>query len=200
MTATEFPRSLPRIHFKLILIRLNRALAWGLLLSPPVQIMMGTAFWNGLVFDLMLLLIHGALSLFLFGTPRASSFRHQHLLSRLMGGQREALTGRDRFLLDSWRILISLFAPWLLAFMAYAVMLAADVAPLSGLLFLPLVSAVLYFNLLLPVSVLRHVRDASSYAYKRWRLPAEEARWLGWGTMFAFVVLSIANLFKGLWV
>jgi hypothetical protein len=191
---------LPEVNTKLLLIRFNRLLAWSLLLSPPVQIMMGTGFLNGIVFDLVLLLLHGLLSLILFGTPRAASFRAQHRLTRFLGGKRDSLMGRDRFLLDGWRILISLLNPWVLGVLAYAVTFAATLVNIIGLLFLPLVSAMLYFNLLLPVSVLRHVRDASSYAYRRWHIPAAEAVWLGWGTMWVFVVLSIVNLLKGLWL
>lgn len=190
----------PAVNTKLLWIRFNRLLAWALLLSPPVQIMMGTGFVNGLVFDLALLLVHGVLSLILFGTPRAASFRAQHQLARFLGGKRDALTGRDRFLLDGWRILISTLNPWVLGLMAYAVMLAAMFVNIIGLLFLPLISAMLYFNLLLPVSILRHVRDASSYAYRRWRIPSTQAIWLGWATMGVFAVLSFVNLFKGLWL
>jgi hypothetical protein len=199
MNTFEFPLTWPRFNAKLFWIRINRTLAWTLLLSPPVQIMLGTGFLNGLAFDLVLLLIHGALSLILFGTPRAASFRSQHALMRFLGGDRSLLKGRDRFLLDAWRILICLFNPWAMALLAYAVTFAAMFLNILGLLFLPLISALLYFNILLPASVLRHVRDASSYAYKRWRVPPEQALWLGWGTMIAFSVLSIANLFKGIW-
>ncbi|MBS7808440.1 hypothetical protein [Variovorax sp. PCZ-1] len=192
--------SLPSFNTKLLLIRFNRMLAWALLISPAVQIMVGTGFLRGLVFDLVLLLIHALLSLIVFGTPRAASFRNQHTLRRFFGGDRALVLGRDRFLLDAWRILISLLNPWVMGMLAYAVTFAAAFVNIIGLLFLPLISALLYFNLLLPASILRHVRDASSYAYRRWRLSPTEARWLGWATMWVFVVLSFVNLVKGLWL
>jgi hypothetical protein len=200
MSTTSFAGTARSINNKMRLIQFNRGLAWVLLLSPPVQIMLSTGLINGIVFDLVLLIAHGALSLVLFGTPRAASFRSQHALMRFLGGDRSRLKGRDRFLLDAWRILICLFNPWAMAMLGYAVTFAAMFLNILGLLFLPLISALLYFNILLPASVLRHVRDASSYAYKRWRVPPEQALWLGWGTMIAFGVLSIANLFKGMWI
>lgn len=190
----------PEFNTKLLLIRFNRLLAWALLISPAVQIMMGTGFLNGLVFDLLLLLIHAALSLILFGTPRAASFRKQHVLMRFFGSNRALLAGRDLFLLDAWRILMSLLNPWVLALVAYVLAFAMQLIPPLGLVFLPLLSAFLYFNLLLAASILRHVRDASSYAFRRWRIPPTEAVWLGWGTMWVFVVLSFVNLVKGLWL
>ncbi len=191
---------IPEFNTKLFVIRFNRLLAWSLLISPVVQIMMGTGFWRGLVFDLVLLLVHAALSLALFGTPRAASFRHQHLLMRFFGGSRASLTGRDRFLLDTWRIPLSLINLTLLIALYFLVFSLLHIWGWLDLMALPMMCAFLFFNLLLPVSIFRHVRDASSYAYRRWHVPAEQVVWLGWSTMAVFVVLSLVNLFKGLWL
>jgi hypothetical protein len=141
----------------------------------------------------------GLISLRFFGMPRASSFRAQHGLQRFFGGvRRDALHGRDVFLLDAWRVQVSLVNHVPLALAIYVILWIADLIPLLGLLFLPLLSAFLFFQLLFAASVLRHVRDATAYAYRRWHLPEREARALGWLTMGCFVILSWMNLIKGI--
>jgi hypothetical protein len=184
----------PLLNTKLLLIRFNRALAWALLVSPAVHILLGTPFWQGVGIDLILLLTHGLLSLALFGEPRSAAFRAQHSMRRFLGGRRDALQGRERFLLDAWRILISLIRPVLLIGVVW---LLARV-PLLWLLYLPLFSAVMFFQLLLAASLLRHVRDATAYAYRRWRMPADEALLLGWLTLAVFLTLTYCNLVKEL--
>jgi hypothetical protein len=151
--------------------------------------------------DLVMLLVHGLLSLALFGAPRSDAFRKQHSLWRFLGGCRDVLQGRERFLLDAWRILISMTRPLSLTLLAYVTALPSlalpMVMPLVWIaLWLPLSMLMLFFQALLAASVLRHVRDASSYAYRRWRMPAHEARLLGWLTLAAFVVLFVANIWK----
>lgn len=189
---------LPTLNAKLLLIRFNRMLAWALLISPVAQIMMGTGFWRGLKFDLGILLMHAVLSVILFGLPRAESFRHQHIFRRLIGGHRDLLHGRNRFLLDALRIWASVVKLLLIPVMIGGLLSFLMFWPVFVLLVFPLGMACLYFSLLLAASVLRHVRDASIYAYRRWHIPHTAATWLGWGTMGVFVALSYVNLIKGL--
>jgi hypothetical protein len=184
----------PWLGYKLLMIRLNRVLAWALLVSPALHIIWGTSFWRVVGIDLLVLLAHGLLSLALFGKPRSTNFRAQHSMRRFLGGRRDVLQGRERFLLDAWRILISLIHPALLIFVAY--WMAA--VPLLWWLYLPAISGLLFFQLLLGASVLRHVRDATAYAYRRWRISADEAQLLGWLTLGVFVMLTYCNLIKEL--
>jgi hypothetical protein len=189
----------PRLNTKLLLIRFNRSLAWALLLSPALHIMGGTPFWYGIGIDLLLLLAHGLLSLALFGKPRSTAFRAQHGFHRFLGGQRDLLQGRERFLLDAWRILLSLFNTVSLTACAWLIMISPFLLlPLLWVLYLPLWSAVMFFQLLLAASLLRHVRDATAYAYRRWRIPANEALLLGWLSLGVFLTLTYCNLIKEL--
>jgi hypothetical protein len=198
MKPASLPTRLVQANPKLLVIRINRLLGWALLALPPVQIMLGTSFWRGLAWDLALLLVHGLISLALFGTPRASSFRAQHSVRRFLGGSRDALRGRDVFLLDAWRVLMSLLSPVPLALFAYLLAVLSMLLPILGLLAVPLFCAFLFFQLLFVASVLRRVRDATAYAYRRWHLPEREAAMLGWLTMGCFVILSFTNLIKGM--
>jgi hypothetical protein len=198
MKLLNIPSNTTLANPKLLVIRFNRLLGWALLASPPVQIMLGTGFWRGLAWDLAILLVHGLISMAVFGTPRASSFRAQHGLQRFFGGSREALRGRDIFLLDAWRVLVSLLSPLPLTMLAVPLSMIVLILPLLGLLILPIISAFLFFQLLFTASVLRHVRDATAYAYRRWGLTQSKAAMLGWLTMSCFVALSFMNLIKGI--
>jgi hypothetical protein len=210
MKFLNIPTSAALANPKLLVIRFNRLLGWALLASPPVQIMLGTGFWRGLAWDVAILLVHGLISLALFGKPHSESFRTQPRLQLFFGGSRDALHRRDRLLMDAWRILISLLRFGLFVFLAYWVAMfgyagaALDslawniVMLVSVVLIFPVFSGLLFFQLLFTASVLRHVRDATAYAYRRWGLTQSEAGMLGWLTMGCFVMLSFMNLIKGI--
>jgi hypothetical protein len=198
LTASASRKNIAKWPSKLLWIRFNRLLAWTLLISPAMHILWGVSFVNGLLIDLVLLLAHGLLSLALFGAPKSEAFRKQHSLQRFLGGSRAELQGRERFLLDAWRILISVVRPVLLVLAGYAISVPLMIFPMLWLLYLPLASGLMFFQALWAVSMLRHVRDASSYAYRRWRLPAQEASVLGWLTLVVYVCLTLVNLFKEL--
>lgn len=159
-------------------VQVNRALAWGLLLSPLAQIAMRTPFIRGLLFDLALLGAHAALSLALFGLPKVPGSDGWKLW---FGFKPKDLAPRSSFLMTGWRI--ALVAPYsILSFMG----------SLAWFSWLP----ALWLWLRLPFSVVGHIAAAIAYAGRRWRLRMEDAWILGGFCAFIFIVASIYNLLR----
>ncbi len=183
-----------------LLIRLNRLLAWGLLLSPVIQILLGTGFGTSVAFLLVLLVIHALLSFVLFDKSLTYTAPERSKSNSTTGEQSNWRVTRNKFFKNASRIFIGLLAPFLFFITALPFMFAVGAKPSLGLLFIPLTLVILYFNALFILSILRHVRDASSYAFRRSWLPRSDALWLGWWTMWVFAALSMINLFKGFWL
>lgn len=167
-----------RLNVRATAIQANRALAWGLLLSPLAQVAMGTPFMRGLLFDLALLAAHAALSLALFGLPKAVGSDDWKLW---FGFKPKGMGPRSNFLMTGWRI--ALVAPYsLLTF----------VGPLAWFCWLP----ALWLWLRLPFSAVGHIAAAIAYAGRRWRLRTEDAWILGGLCAFIFILASIYNLLR----
>jgi hypothetical protein len=162
---------------KVFWLKANRALAWALVLSPPVQIVLGTPFLRGLAFDLALLAAHAVASLLLFGLPRTQG-RSRWLL--FVGIEPQGLSPRNRFLMTGWSIALAL---------AYA----------PAFLFIPLAALVLgpawlLSWLLLPMRTISHVFQAAQYAGRRWGLRHPDAvADAGFAAAFVFVAGNLAN-------
>lgn len=130
----------------------NRTLAWALLISPLVQIGLGTRLLPGLLFDLALLVAHGALSLALHGLPQA---RRGDGWLRWLGFAPSGLTARGSFLMTGWRIALAL--------------LTTVLWPTGmPMVLLPLTWPAWLLWLRLPFSIAGHVYRASWYALRRW--------------------------------
>jgi hypothetical protein len=160
-------------------MRLNRMLAWMLLVSPVVQVALHTDFVRGLVLDLAILCVHGALSLALFGLPRGLD-RVDIATGWVPGGLDSP---RARFLLSGWRIfLVIVYSPFLLL----------------GVWGLVLVGMVLpALLMLLPFRILEHVYRACDYALRRWGMRSQAPRELAAiALLVAFSVASVANVLR----
>lgn len=158
---------------KATLLRVNRLLAWALVVSPALQVALGSDFWRGLWLDLGILLAHGALSLALFGLPSGLS------RWRLATGIADrALPARASFLMTAWRIALAfLYLPSLL---------------LTPLLSFMVWAPVVVFWILLPFNLVAHVFRATDYALRRWRVRDD-------GTREALAVVAVAGfLWAGL--
>jgi hypothetical protein len=168
-------------------IRFNRALAWGLVLSPLIQIATGVSFWRGLWFDVALLLVHGGLSLKLFGAPKTATPTDRQVLL-ISGISPRAVSPRNKLLLSGYRVLLGT---------AYTLVLIVAVQMQSLLPWLtPFVMTVgIYTMLRMPFSSLGHLYVASDYAAKRWGF-RYASELLALCIAFTFAVLSFVNLLR----
>lgn len=169
----------PRIFTKLFWMRVNRTLAWTLLLSPVLQWAAGVNFWTGLWIDLAILAAHGALSLTLFGAP-AGKARKLIGTMHLMGFKEPGLSERNRYLLSGYRIALAIGALALLSLPVDGVGILV-----CGLLFYPI--------LRLPITILQHIWCSVTYAMRRWG-------WRNWPKaatliiVIMYVAFSLSNL------
>lgn len=170
------------IRSKRFWIRLNRLLAWSIVASPVAQIALGTRLLNGLLLDLVLLLVHGALSLALFGIPKAAKEKEWMVW---LGWQPAGLSARNDFLMTGWRIALVL---------PYTALAFAIASPLNWVLAIPAIG----LGLRLPFSVLGHVDAATAYAARRWGLPDDQAQSLLLGFIVAalFAAAGTLNLLR----
>ncbi|MES3021955.1 MAG: hypothetical protein V4857_10275 [Pseudomonadota bacterium] len=158
-------------------MRINRLLAWALLVSPVAQLLMGTNFWRALPFDFALLVGHGVLSLVLFGVPKMKG--EGPSLAMLGFGIRDiGMSARNDFLLTGYRI---------------AMVVAAGVSVWANPLLWMAIPTAFYPILRLPVSIIEHLYHAVLYAFKRWGVAGRtsDAAEL---IVTAYFLLSIANL------
>ena len=170
-----------RLTSRALWIRLNRLLAWSVVISPFVQIALRTNLVNGLLLDLALLVAHGALSLWLFGLPRSAKKDRWMLWLGLAPG---SLSPRGRFLMTAWRVALGLL--WIPALYVLATTFGA-----TALVVLPLCVPLW---LLQPVFVLGHVFGASGYAFRRWGLGAKDDFVTAFFLAGMFAFASIFNL------
>lgn len=167
---------LERLTAKRLWIRINRLLAWAVVISPFIQIALGTNLLRGLLLDLGFLLAHGVLSLWLFGLPKAAADERWKLW---VGLRPRGLSVRGAFLLTAWRIALGL--AWIPASFVLGKVFG-PVALIAALACLPL-------WLLQPFFVMGHVFGASEYAFKRWGLAGDSDAWVAAFSltgMFAF--------------
>jgi hypothetical protein len=181
MTALTINNRRPQILSKPFWMRANRVLAWTLLFSPLVQLAMHMTFARGLQLDLALLLGHGALSLILFGKPKART-RTFRVEMHVLGFRLHDLSERNRFLLGGYRIALGAFA--------------ATVMFMSGGL-TAFVTFIAFFYPLLrqPVTVIQHIYNATMLALRRWGM-GENADVIASSIVLAFMLASFVNLVK----
>ena len=172
------PVFLPRTAW----MRFNRGLAWALVVSPIVQIVLQVRFWPGLYFDLAGLAAHGVLSLALFGIPK-NQYRKVNLPMHLLGFRTGDLSPRNNFLMTGYRVLLACISITVLCFAPTAWPLVF----LFGFYMIPR----------LPISVIQHISDAGTYAFQRWGV-RKSANDLAVLTVIFYSCLSIINLVRAL--
>lgn len=177
---------------KVIWMRVNRVLAWALIVSPLAQIALGTAFMRGLALDLAILLAHAALSLALFGMPNNAAHRFNVAL-HVFGQQPEDLSPRNQYLLSGHRVGLTLLFVLLI--------LAAQPLPdLPGFLFLwpqtiLLLMVACWPLVRMPLTLFQHLSPSIVQALRRWgmRRHVEDAAAVITGLFF---LLSFINLIR----
>jgi hypothetical protein len=170
------------------LVRCNRALAWGLVVSPICQIATGVNFWRGLWFDVALLLVHGALSLQLFGAPKTTKSPADRTVMLISGISPRAVSPRNKLLLSGYRVLLG--TVYLLG--VVMALLVSQLLPWLG----PLVMIFgVYAMLRMPFSSLGHLYVASDYAARRWGA-RNTSELLALCIVATFVVISFINLLR----
>jgi hypothetical protein len=180
MNTLHLPFALPSPSTKIFWIKLNRTMAWSLLISPPLQWLTGIPFMTGLWIDLAMLVAHAVLSYYLFGTPETKA-RHFDFLMHVCGFRPRELSERNRFLLSGHRIALALSG---------MVLLWIAPGPLKA------VALLLFFYpmLRLSISMIQHVALAVEYAVRRWNWRNGGA--VGVAVVVLFLFFSIANMVK----
>jgi hypothetical protein len=174
MNSVTEPSTINLLPTRLAWIRLNRLLAWALLVLPLVQLICHVHLAAGMLTSLALALAHGTLSLVLFGVPKVKGYG---LIVRMhvLGLRPADLGARNRFLLGGYRI-------------------ALGMTPMLALLpGVPWYAALpfLYPVLRMPVTVLQHIHDAVQYALRRWgygEAPAE-------AVVFLYLLFAATDFF-----
>ncbi len=193
------------VQDKKLWMRVNRVLAWALVGSPVLQIMLGTDLVRGLWLDLAILIAHGALSVALFGLPKNRDPR-QALWTRWAGLPEHSMSPRNRFLLSGWRVAVS--SLWLVAVPTVitvwgwleTALPALKVLGLGmGMVLLPVLYVGGFFGLLLQYGLVTHLHRATVYALRRWGYAPTHAPKVAFWTVAVFLATSIANLFRPLW-
>ena len=185
-----------------VLIQVNRALAWAIVVSPAVQIATGANFARGLLFDLLLVVAHGLLSVKLFGMPRLDGqsrrrvptrFGARHILLRVTGIGRAGPSPRNALLLGGYRILLGLaYFAAIVGVQLTGPWWPVDLAPWVTL---PLTALGLYAMVRFPFSSLGHVFTATGYAARR-GATRHWPRLMAWLVTAAFVLTSFWNLIR----
>lgn len=167
-------------------MRVNRLLAWALLISPAVQVAWGADFWRGLWLDFAILCAHAGLSLALFGVPKGLT--RMRLWSG--GAPDGARSARTRFLLSAWRMFLTLLYTPAVFFVQWPLLLAGLPMPLLFVPLLPLWA-------MLPLRIIGHVYAAGDYAYRRWGVRDASGRTaLGLLVVVLFLAFSTMNLLR----
>jgi hypothetical protein len=191
------------LSHKKLWLRVNRVLAWSLIVSPVLQIMLGSALVPSLILDLVILLVHGGLSVWLFGQPKSPTGDDGTM--HWIGISEAHMTQRNRFLLSGWRLMLSTL--YLLGVMVLAAIGSAlpdswnpDVliVPIS----LGVILIVNFFGLMWPYAAVTHVYGASGYALRRWGAVGGNSAVTPWASaliVLVFMALSIANVLKTFW-
>jgi hypothetical protein len=195
------------LRSKKLCLRVNRTLAWALVVSPILQIMLGSRLVPGLLLDLAILLVHGGLSIWLFGVPKAkeSSTAREAAWMRWAGMPEQGMSPRNRFLLSGWRIALSsaylTAAPFVFALgMVINVFPLAAIALAIGAMLMFIVFSI--YSFMWPYAVITHVYGATGYALRRWganNMSSDDIAALGFTVALVVMASNVVNLFRPLW-
>ncbi len=164
------------IPYRTAWVRLNRVLAWAMLAAPVFELVLKISLANSILADFVLMLAHGALSLWLFGVPKLKG-KNFIFTMHIMGIRAMGLSPRNLFLLSGYRIALPIvilslgfISPWFLLLIIFA----------------------LYPFLRWGISLIQHIYLALKYALQRYRLSPNYAYWL----VVLYLGLWLANVFK----
>ncbi|MDQ1812826.1 hypothetical protein RBA41_05860 [Massilia sp. CCM 9210] len=199
MKTLHFPGIDALVPPKIVWMRVNRVLAWALIVSPLAQWALGTAFLRGLALDLVILVAHAAMSLALFGVPKAPARRFSAAM-HVFGGQPPDLSPRNRFLLSGYRVgltlLLLLLVPTLIAalrlipfssYLAYLGVLWIVAVPSSLIALWPF--------LRMPVTLFQHLDPSIVQALRRWGM-RKNAGSVAVSIVIFFFLSSYINLIR----
>lgn len=181
MITTSFFHFRHQAVSKLFWMRVNRVLAWALIVSPFVQWALHLPLENSIQFDLVILLAHAAMSFALFGKPETRQ-RAFKISMHVLGFRPAGLTDRNRFLLSGYRIALAAIPIMLLATPFHG-----DVQVAALVLIYPV--------LRLQVSLIQHIYLAVKYAMKRWGM-RDTATHGALIIVLLYLVVSIANFVR----
>ena len=162
-------------------ITVNRCLAWAMIASPLLQLVIHANLGVSVLIDLGLLAAHGVLSLVLFGVPKRRGRKFEAPM-HLLGFRPAGLSPRNRFLLSGYRITLAFGA----------LLLPLGLPPVAWLT-LP---GGAYMVLRLPITVMQHIFGGVNYAALRHGV-RENAGLLASLVVTAYCVLSLFNLVRG---
>lgn len=181
MSTLHIAHYFPQAVSKLFWMRVNRGLAWSLIVSPPLQWALHMPFVTGLVIDLVILLGHAAMSFALFGRPETKE-RVFNAGMHVLGFRPQGLSERNRFLLTGYRIALGSIPIALLATSLTYGALAAGVV-------------LVYPLLRLQVTVIQHIYLAVRYALRRWGV-REAASGGALVIVFTYLLVSFMNMVR----
>ena len=151
MSAIFRTSAVPRIPAKLILLRFNRLLAWGGLISPLVQWQWRMSLQTGFFVDLGMVIAHCLLSLHLFGIPKRKGGGFEAEM-HVFGARARPMSPRNDFLTSGYRIFLGMI--WSTVFL------------LPPVFWMGAVGGV-YVFLRMPLTVAEHVAGATTLALRR---------------------------------
>ena len=163
------------IPSRTVWVRLNRVLAWAMLVAPIVELACQISLATSLLADLVLMLAHGILSLLLFGVPKLKGQKFSFSM-HIMGIRATGMSARNTFLLSGYRIALPIF-----------VLSLGFVSPW----FLLLSVLTLYPFLRWGISMIQHIHLALKYALQRNRVAPTHADWI----VALYLGLWLANVF-----
>lgn len=199
MNILLFPRLRALMPPTILWVRANRILAWALIVAPCTQWALGSAFVRWLPLYLAIFAGHAALSLALFGLPKATTRRSTAAM--LVFGRRPLeQDARNRFLLGGYRVgltaLILLpMAQWLPAGLTFAVMPLMVGLPVIGLVIVAVLVIVFWPLFRTPLTLVQHLYPAIVHALQRWGV-RDGAGILAALIVLHFFILSAVNLFN----
>ncbi|MDQ1923425.1 hypothetical protein [Massilia pseudoviolaceinigra] len=182
---------------KIIWMRVNRVLAWALIVSPLAQWALGTSFMRGLALDLVILVAHAAMSLALFGVPKAPARRFSAAM-HVFGRQPPGLSPRNRFLLSGYRLGLALVSLALGSALIVALRLMPSYLAYVGLLWIVAVpsSVIVFWPLLrMPVTLFQHLEASIVQALRRWGM-RQNADSVAILIVIVFFMSSFINLIR----
>ncbi|MES2037961.1 MAG: hypothetical protein V4495_08995 [Pseudomonadota bacterium] len=158
MSSTTFSLTQCILLAKTYLIRINRLLAWAMVIAPVLQFFIQARLEHALLLDFGLLVTHGILSLMLFGLPKVKQKKFVFIM-HVMGIDLHPLSPRHDFLMSGYRLALGVFACFLL--------FIPNLRWLALLFFYPLMAMMVFF--------IQHLYGAIAYAFARWGIKRTHA-------------------------
>lgn len=199
MNILHSPRLRAMLPPTIFWMRMNRVLAWALIVAPFTQWALGTRLVNGLMVEVAIFVAHAALSLALFGLPKATSRRATTTM--LLFGRRPAgQDARNAFLLNGYRIgLTSLLSITVTKYMAMGLAFAMGSAivglPIITLMMIAMLVIIFWPIVRSPLTLVQHLYPAIVQALQRWGV-RDGANALAALIVVHYFVLSTIKMYK----